>query len=448
MIRIIQILSVFLILSGASLKAQVIYTAQADALAQNLSFGTLDLQTCTYTVLNSGPIIEFQDFALGPNGEIYVALIGLGLGLFDVATGTTTLLIPIPDFLANSVEITPSGTIYAAGSTLWEINPVAGTFAVLGDLNYPGEGDLAYINGNLYITGADPATGASCLAQVNIADPSNSTCLIPLPYFGNTGLVNIPSTTCGDQLYGTGVSTDPNTGALVSHVYSIDLVAGTISDVCVFNDIAGFSDFAVPFDYNFTGPCCITDAGSITPGLIEVCANQVITLPFENNAQLDANDVLQFAVATNPNNLTGSIVVRQASAQFSFQPNLYQVNQTYYAFALAGNGLPGGQVDLNDPCLDLSNAIPLRWLPLPSVVFSPLPPICAQSPCINLPTQFTGTPPFNLSYNIIANGNTVGTGSFISSTNLALVPICIPTGISGNITIAATALTDAICTCN
>jgi hypothetical protein len=424
---------------------QIIFTAQLDDLGVNLSFGTLDVATCTYTELNPGPVVGFQDFCIGPNGEIYTSTIAAGLGIYDVATNTNTLILPIPDFLANSMEILPNGLIYAAGQNLWEIDPVAGTFTDLGPLSFAGEGDLAFINGQLYLTGSNGTT--SCLVQVDIANPLNSTCVLPLPYFANTGLVNVPSSTCGDQLYATGVTIDPQTSLITSYVYSIDLNNNTVNELCISDAISGYADFAVPFNYDFTGPCCVTDAGSIDQGTIEVCANQTITLPHNDDEVLDNDDLLQFAIASNINNLSGSIITRQNGTVFSFQPNIMNTGTVYYAFALAGNNT-NGQVSLTDPCLDLSNAIPILWKPLPSVTFSAPNNSCIDNGCIDVSVLFTGVSVYNLDYTVFSGANAIVTNTFTSNTNANVMTVCLPAGFAGPIQIRATELTDASCTCS
>ncbi len=442
-----QWLILLIILLGTQkANTQIIYATQGDVLGVNLSFGTLDLSTCVYTELNPGPIIEFQDFCLGPNGEIYVSLIGVGLGIYNVATNTSTLIVPIPNFLANSMEILPNGLIYAAGSELWEIDPVAGTFANLGTLSYSGEGDLAYINGQLYLTGNNG--GGSCLVLVDIANPGNSTCVTPLPYTNNTGLINVPSSTCGDQLYGTGVIIDPITFGISSYAYAIDLGNNTVTEICAFSGIGGYADFAIPFDYDFPGPCCVTDAGSIDPGAIQSCVNQLITLQHNGDEVLDNNDALQFAISSSVTNPTGNIIVRQNSNTFSFQPGIMVPGVTYYAFALAGNNLGGGIIDLNDPCLDISNVIELVWNPLPSVTFSSPGNICGDNGCFDVQAQFIGTPPFVLNYTITNGSGTLLTGVFNGNNNNGTINVCLPVGAFGPMSINATQLTDAVCTCN
>jgi hypothetical protein len=428
------------------LEAQVLYVTQGDASGTVISFGTLDLNTCTYSVINPGPIIEFQDFCLGPNGEIYVSMIGLGLGIYNPVTGVSTLIIPIPDFVANSVEILPNGTIYAAGETLWEINPVAGTFTVLGPMNISGEGDLAYINGQLYLTGNDGSS--SCLVQVNIADPSNSVCVLPLPYSNNTGLVNVPSSTCGDQLFATGISIDPVTLTIISHVYSIDLTNNSTNTICSFNDITGFADFSVPFNYNFSGPCCATNAGSMAPDLIQACVNQPITLLHNNDQVLEGDDAFQFAITTNLNNPAGSILVRQNTNIFTFIPGVMQPDVVYYGVALAGNDLGAGVVNLNDPCLDISNPVPLIWKRLPEIQFTPVSNLCADAPCFNLPVNLIGEAPFNLDFSVSSNNVTLFTGNASFNANTGIVNICPPAGFAGPLSINATSLADNQCICS
>jgi len=428
-------------------QGQIIYATQGD-INSDLSFGTLNIETCTYTVLNPGPIIEFQDFSIGLNGEIFVALIGQGLGTFDVSTGISTLIVPITDFLANSVVTAPDGSIYAAGSFgFWHIYPSTGTFDFLGTLGpWSPEGDLAILNGDLFVTASD-GSGSSCLVQINLSDPSASQCIQPLSYFANTGLIVVPSSTCGDRLFGTGVSIDPVTGQIVSHVYTLNPATGNQIEQCTFTDIIGFADFSIPPNYNFTGACCITDAGTVQTGDQQLCAGQPFNIPFENNAILDADDVLKFILFTNLNDTLGSIIAINDNPVFEFGQAPIQTNVTYYAAAIAGNSLTNGNINLNDPCLDLSNAISVIWRPRPSISLAAPSTICAEGACQTITANLSGQAPFSFSYNLVSGTTVLSTQTLNSTQNSFSFQICLPPGVSGQVEISISYLEDAYCDC-
>ena len=115
---------------------------------------------------------------------------------------------------------------------------------------------------------------------------------------------------------------------------------------------------------------------------------------------------------------------------------------TYYVAAIAGNELPSGNVDLTDPCLDISNAIEVLWNPLPTVEFAVANPDVCQGECTDVAVTFTGSPPFNLTYN-----SPLGQQTQIFGTNSGVLSICPPVGFSGLLTVEAVSLTDANCVC-
>ena len=120
-----------------------------------------------------------------------------------------------------------------------------------------------------------------------------------------------------------------------------------------------------------------------------------------------------------------------------------QTGVTYYAAAIAGNNT-NGNVDLNDPCLDISNAVPVTWQPLATVTFSIADPnICAGN-CTTVTVMFTGTAPYTLTYTTPASGAVTQ----IFTGNSGTFQVCTAAGSPpGSLILQATGLTDAWCTC-
>jgi len=74
--------------------------------------------------------------------------------------------------------------------------------------------------------------------------------------------------------------------------------------------------------------------------------------------------------------------------------------------------------------------------------------ICAGA-CPTLDAVFTGTPPFNLSVAVIANGNTVATSTQSFPGLSGSFSICVPANVPpGPVIIQTTSLSDAFCICN
>ena len=217
----------------------------------------------------------------------------------------------------------------------------------------------------------------------------------------------------------------------------------TISTLKVENVIllAGSPNGSV-FSLFICSACCETDAGSINSSPINVCPGNTATVPPAGQSFLEADDVLQYILFSNPADTLGSILGVSSTPEFDFAAPM-QIGVTYYIAAIAGNNL-GGNVDLNDPCLDISNAIQVIWRPLPTVAFSVANPDVCAGGCTTATATFTGTAPFTLTYT-----TPVGATTQTFTGNTGTFQVCTATGSApGSFSVAATVLTDAWCTCN
>lgn len=169
-----------------------------------------------------------------------------------------------------------------------------------------------------------------------------------------------------------------------------------------------------------------------------------MTVPYNTNAVLDGNDILRYILFSNTNDTLGSIIVQSNSTVIAFNPATMQTGVTYYLATIAGDNL-NGSVDLNDPCLDISNiAAQVTWRDAPTVSFSVGNPNLCAGDCTTVTATFTGLPPFNLSY-------TTPNGTFTQTFpgNTGTFQVCLPPNASpGSFLIAATVITDAWCSCN
>ena len=188
--------------------------------------------------------------------------------------------------------------------------------------------------------------------------------------------------------------------------------------------------------------CCPTDAGTMLPQTLHACINEPATLTHNGEEVLDNDDLLQFILFSDPADTLGSIIAVSNTPTFTFNPATMQTGVTYYVAAIAGNNV-GGNVDLNDPCLDISNAAELIWHPLPEVVLqTDNSDVCAGG-CRTLTAVLTGTPPFTLTVTSPA-----GTTTVTFQDNTGTFEICPPPGTPpGSFTVQAMVLTDSYCTC-
>jgi hypothetical protein len=192
------------------------------------------------------------------------------------------------------------------------------------------------------------------------------------------------------------------------------------------------------------GPlCCLTDAGNMIGISQTVCINQDAVFTHNGDEELESGDLLQFILYTSPANPLGTILATANTPNFSYNPATMQTGQTYYVAAIAGNNV-GGNVNLNDPCLDISNAGQLTWRALPGVLLQLNNPDVCPGNCRAISATFTGTPPYTLTV------NNPFTGDFTVNfnTNSGGFQICPPPGTpAGSFTVQAVALTDAFCAC-
>ena len=197
--------------------------------------------------------------------------------------------------------------------------------------------------------------------------------------------------------------------------------------------------------------CCLdcdTEAGNVNSEPLTICSPQPAEVPPAEQTALDADDLLQYILFTDPSDVTGSIIVTSNSPKFYFSPNNMSYGTTYYIAAIAGNG-NGGNVDLDDPCLSISNHVPVVWQPLPTVEFTTNYDCLSPGAFYNINLNFTGTPPFHLIGQIVSGGTVItNIDNFFTSLSEVLTFYIPPTTPDGPLTIEALSLSDAYCTCD
>lgn len=104
---------------------------------------------------------------------------------------------------------------------------------------------------------------------------------------------------------------------------------------------------------------CVSEAGTMDETPIEVCDGQEIMATHNGDQYLDANDAGQYILTTSSVNPANTIVQTSDSGIFDFLPPL-TYNTTYYIFYIVGDA-SGNTIDLNDPCLSISNFQTVIW---------------------------------------------------------------------------------------
>ena len=254
-------------------------------------------------------------------------------------------------------------------------------------------------------------------------------CGAPLPYITASGTLGA----------------DPIAGQSSSR----DLIfSGSINSIKIENIYISGTPLGIAVSVHLCCPPCATDAGEIPLSMLNLCIEDIAMASPAEQFFLEGDDLLKYILFSDPVDTLGSITQTNNIPEFAFDPSSMTAGTAYYIAAIAGNDV-GGNVDLTDDCLDISNAIEVVWHPDPSVEFtSSVTDVCADG-CYDIGLNFIGTPPFQLQWEIIDADDNVEMFNETFNNNMATYNICLPPNTPiGNVIIEATSLTDNYCTCN
>ena len=396
----------------------------------------VDVMNCTACPIANLTNGVAYDVLILPNGDV---LVQSALGLYRYTLPSNTPIWSETNAVYAGSVLAPNGTIYLARSFptdgLATYDPATNTITYIGD--WPADMQIAeffHQNGVLYGFGSQ--SGSDVLVEINTTNPELSTVIY------SSGLnINSGGTTNNGYTTANGASND-------DMLYQYNVNTNTFDFICDLDAfISGGSGFSGLSDLPAgapEAPClCITFAGAVTGQTINVCVPGSVTVPYNNNATLDGNDILRYILFSDPADTLGSIIVQSSSATIAFNPVTMQTGIAYYLATVAGDDL-GGNVDLNDPCIDVSNtAAQVIWREQPAVAFSVANPDICVGECVTVTATFTGIPPFTLTYTTPAGTFTEG-----FSVNMGTIFVCVPAGTpAGPLQIQAVSLTDAWCAC-
>jgi len=198
---------------------------------------------------------------------------------------------------------------------------------------------------------------------------------------------------------------------------SFDVPTNTFTSVWINSGASQITDFtdqyncgSLTVNSNFTC-ACISVAGTFTAsGKQYACEGSSISLSFNSDEVLDANDIHYFILTSSNTDPLNNELQRNVTADFTFDPSSMVASTTYYVVSVVGSDTDGdGSVDAADPCKSFSTLIPIEFRPLPTANLSGNQNICAgQTATINV--NAVGTPPFTLDY-------TDGTSTFTAPIN-------------------------------
>ncbi len=121
---------------------------------------------------------------------------------------------------------------------------------------------------------------------------------------------------------------------------------------------------------------CESEAGTIENAQIELCEGEdLLTDDLDTNGiNVPEDYVLIYLLLEDTDVIPANIVSQTAGPAFEWSSEL-ETDETYYIVAVVST-LDGGEVNLDDPCLSVSNIVPVIWNALPGVTLSGFAEIC------------------------------------------------------------------------
>ena len=300
-------------------------------------------------------------------------------------------------------------------------------------------------NNSLYLFSATPPFSGTTYNLVSVSaggctgtvDGSVETVFVETPF----QIVNV-QTVCDAQQVSFVLQFDVENGAAPDPTYTVSGISGTFTGTTFTSNplpVAGGYNVTVTSSTGCTAvvsgtvSCtCATEAGSVNVVPTMACTTDTLFLTPGGDAQLEPGDGLQYVLFADINMPFQSILAINSVPEFTFLSNM-TAGVTYYVAAVAGNLLPDGSIDQNDPCLSLSAApVSVQFREPPTALFAGDTSLCPGDNVVFC-IQFTGKAPFDFTFSL--NGNVVtqqspGPVFCISSTNVQQPQTYIPLTVS------------------
>jgi gliding motility-associated-like protein len=167
---------------------------------------------------------------------------------------------------------------------------------------------------------------------------------------------------------------------LSSPTMSVEYSVGEISTATLFSGQSAATQGFIQPNVNVQ---CATSAGAMTtPDTLRACATGSVTAIHNGLVTLDPNDILWFILHDQSSEPPGNILAWSTTPVFGFQPGM-SLGATYYISAIVGNsGGAAGQIDLNDPCLDIAPGTPVVFHAAPMATILGQDTVCAGTPTL------------------------------------------------------------------
>jgi hypothetical protein len=407
------------------------YTQNYYGLGSDGVLYTFSASTCTVCAAQSlngitPPELFFNgDIFVLPNGNVIITT-NERIRVYDPPNPNPIYQSPVGAY--SGMAAGPGGLVYMVNANssppiLSTFNPTTNTLTNIGPFpsTVSSISDLFFVGSQLY------AVGFLTVLAVNTTNPAAS---VPTGQFFNT------DNAIADQ------------GFFLADIFGqYNPVSGEVTNICTRSP--GPPSYFISLDIIPAGapqpaPCggCTTNAGTLTTTPVNVCVPNSVSVPYNGNAVLDGNDLLQYAIVSSTSNPLSNIISVSNSPNILYN-TAFTPGVTYYLATIAGNN-SGGNVDLADACTDVSNLVPVVWRPRPSISLSTGTANLCAGACTAINLSFSGTPPFTANFS-----TPTGPVNQIYNNNSGVLNYCLPAGTpAGSVSVNTVSLTDQFCTCN
>ena len=184
-----------------------------------------------------------------------------------------------------------------------------------------------------------------------------------------------------------------------------------------YNFILDDSNGCNPYIVSGSHACnCATAVGLMDANTLNLCENDQATGLYDDLSEvLDGDDIVEFILHDGTGFPLGNIIDISSTPNFAFDPATMFFETTYYISAAAGSIGANGNINLTDPCAQVSFGTPVVFHDESNVTISGNATICTGGSA-NISISFTGIGPFEISYTV----NGTGVSQTISSNTLTL----------------------------
>ncbi len=128
---------------------------------------------------------------------------------------------------------------------------------------------------------------------------------------------------------------------------------------------------------------CTSQAGNMPLDTLQICEGQSFTAKITGNETIDSMDLSTYVILSDIINPTGSIIKSNPNGIFPFDPVRFKFNTWYYVARVIGRRNTKGEINLNHPCLSISNLQPLIFRSKPLISAGPDIEICGREVNLN-----------------------------------------------------------------